>query len=185
MKSQADALDLRVMTPGFPYENYHISVFSIVSKTFQDVGQDGSSGMLGDSQPGSGSGMIGDETQYSTISSGENADTDKNENGVSSTNHDDQTVVNKKYKITINSLHPFTNTDLVKRNNIKKVVISRGLGQKKMWVSCAKLFMSVDLCYRYTDDFTVFEKKKFLDYLKEIYQFQLTVEKDNKCFFDI
>ena len=39
---------------------------------------------------------------------------------------------------------------------------------------------SFNLCYRYIDDFIVFNKKKFLDYLKEIYPSQLTVEKANK-----
>ena len=43
-----------------------------------------------------------------------------------------------------------------------------------------KLARSSDLCYRYTDDSIVFNNKKFLDYLKEIYPFQLTVEKTNK-----
>ena len=41
----------------------------------------------------------------------------------------------------------------------------------------ARLF---NLCYRYIDDFIVFNNKKFLDYLKEIYPSQLTVEKANK-----
>ena len=39
---------------------------------------------------------------------------------------------------------------------------------------------SFNLCYRYIDDLIVFNNKKFLDYLKEIYPSQLTVEKDNK-----
>ena len=39
---------------------------------------------------------------------------------------------------------------------------------------------SFDLCYRYTDDLIVVTNKKFLDYLKEIYPFQLTVERSNK-----
>ena len=39
---------------------------------------------------------------------------------------------------------------------------------------------SFNLCYRYNDDLTVFNNKKFLDYLKEIYPSQLTVEKANK-----
>ena len=39
---------------------------------------------------------------------------------------------------------------------------------------------SFNLCYRYMDDLIVFNNKKFLDYLKEIYPSQLTVEKDNK-----
>ena len=38
----------------------------------------------------------------------------------------------------------------------------------------ARLF---NLCYRYIDDLIVFNNKKFLDYLKEIYPSQLTVEK--------
>ena len=38
----------------------------------------------------------------------------------------------------------------------------------------------VNLCYRYIDDLIVFNNKKFLDYLKEIYLSQLTVEKANK-----
>ena len=37
-----------------------------------------------------------------------------------------------------------------------------------------------NLYYRYIDDLTVFNNKKFLDYLKEIYPSQLTVEKANK-----
>ena len=37
-----------------------------------------------------------------------------------------------------------------------------------------------NLCYRYTDDLIVFNNKKFLDYLNEIYPSQLTVEKANK-----
>ena len=41
----------------------------------------------------------------------------------------------------------------------------------------ARLF---NLCYRYIDDLIVFNKKKFLYYLKEIYPSQLTVEKANK-----
>ena len=41
----------------------------------------------------------------------------------------------------------------------------------------ARLF---NLCYRYTDDLIVFNNKKFLDYLKEIYPSQLTAEKANK-----
>ena len=35
-------------------------------------------------------------------------------------------------------------------------------------------------CYRYTDDLIVFNDKKFLDYLREIYPSQVTVEKANK-----
>ena len=41
----------------------------------------------------------------------------------------------------------------------------------------ARLF---NLCYRYIDDLIVFNNKKFLDYVKEIYPSQLTVEKANK-----
>ena len=41
----------------------------------------------------------------------------------------------------------------------------------------ARLF---NLCYRYTNDLIVFNNKKFLDYLKEIYPSLLTVEKANK-----
>ena len=42
----------------------------------------------------------------------------------------------------------------------------------------ARLF---NLCYRYIDDLIVFNIK-FLDYLKEIYPSQLTVEKANKSY---
>ena len=42
------------------------------------------------------------------------------------------------------------------------------------------LARSFNLCYRYIDDLIVFNNKKFLDYLKEIYPSQLTVEKANK-----
>ena len=41
----------------------------------------------------------------------------------------------------------------------------------------ARLF---NLCYRYINDLIVFNNKKFLDYLKEIYPSQLTVVKANK-----
>ena len=43
-----------------------------------------------------------------------------------------------------------------------------------------RLARSFKLCYRYTDDFIVFNNKKFLDCLKEIYSCQLTVEKANE-----
>ena len=43
-----------------------------------------------------------------------------------------------------------------------------------------RLARSFNLCYRYIDDLIVFNKKKFLDDLKEIYSSQLTVEKANK-----
>ena len=43
-----------------------------------------------------------------------------------------------------------------------------------------RLTRSFNLCYRYIDDLIVFNNKKFLDYLKEIYPSELTVEKANK-----
>ena len=43
-----------------------------------------------------------------------------------------------------------------------------------------RLARSINLCYRYIDDLIVFNNKTFLDYLKEIYPSQLTVEKANK-----
>ena len=43
-----------------------------------------------------------------------------------------------------------------------------------------RLARSFNLCYRYKDNLIVFNNKKFLDYLKEIYPSQLTVEKANK-----
>ena len=43
-----------------------------------------------------------------------------------------------------------------------------------------RLARSFNLCYRYIDDLIVFNNKKFLDYLKEIYPSQLTLEKANK-----
>ena len=44
-----------------------------------------------------------------------------------------------------------------------------------------RLARSFNLCYRcILDDLIVFNNKKFLDYLKEIYPSQLTVEKANK-----
>ena len=39
---------------------------------------------------------------------------------------------------------------------------------------------SFNLCYRYMNDLIVFNNKRFLDYLTEIYPSQLTVEKANK-----
>ena len=42
-----------------------------------------------------------------------------------------------------------------------------------------KLARSFNLCYRYTDGLIVFNKKKFGDYVKEIYPSQLTVKKAN------
>ena len=43
-----------------------------------------------------------------------------------------------------------------------------------------RLARSFNLCHRYIDDLIVFNNKKFLDYLKEIYPSVLTVEKANK-----
>ena len=43
-----------------------------------------------------------------------------------------------------------------------------------------RLARSFNLRYRYIDDLIVFNNKKFLDYLKEIYSSQLTGEKANK-----
>ena len=43
-----------------------------------------------------------------------------------------------------------------------------------------RLARSFNLCYRYIDDLIVFNSKTFLDYLKEIYPSQLTVETANK-----
>ena len=43
-----------------------------------------------------------------------------------------------------------------------------------------RLARSFHLCYRYTDNLIVFNNKKFLDYLKEIYPSQLTVANANK-----
>ena len=42
-----------------------------------------------------------------------------------------------------------------------------------------RLARSFNLCYRYIDDFIVFNNKKLLDHVKEIYPSQLTVEKVN------
>ena len=44
----------------------------------------------------------------------------------------------------------------------------------------SRLAKSFNVCYRYIDDSIVFNKKNFLDYLKEIYPSQLTVDKANK-----
>ena len=43
-----------------------------------------------------------------------------------------------------------------------------------------RLARSFNLCYAYIVDLIVFNNKKFLDYLKEIYPSQLTVEKANR-----
>ena len=43
-----------------------------------------------------------------------------------------------------------------------------------------RLARLLNLCYQYIDDLIVFNDKEFLDYLKEVYLFQLTVEKANK-----
>ena len=42
-----------------------------------------------------------------------------------------------------------------------------------------KLARSFNLCYQYIDDLIVFNNKKFGDYVKEVFPFQLTVEKAN------
>ena len=43
-----------------------------------------------------------------------------------------------------------------------------------------RLARSFNLCYRYIDHLIVLNSRKCLDYLKEIYPSQLTVEKANK-----
>ena len=43
-----------------------------------------------------------------------------------------------------------------------------------------RLARSFNLCYRYIDDWIIFNNKKFLNYLKKIYPSQLTVEKANR-----
>ena len=43
-----------------------------------------------------------------------------------------------------------------------------------------RLARSFNICYRYIDDLIVFNNKKFLGYLKEIYPSELAVEKANK-----
>ena len=43
-----------------------------------------------------------------------------------------------------------------------------------------RLTKSFNLCYRYINDLIVFNNKKFLDYLKETYPSELTVDKANK-----
>ena len=43
-----------------------------------------------------------------------------------------------------------------------------------------RLARSFNLCHRYINGLIVFNNKKFLDYVKEIYPSQLTVEKANK-----
>ena len=43
-----------------------------------------------------------------------------------------------------------------------------------------RLTRSFNLCYRYIDDLIVFNNKKFLNYLKETYPSQLTVDKANQ-----
>ena len=44
----------------------------------------------------------------------------------------------------------------------------------------SRLARSCDLCYRYIDTLIVFNNKKFLNYLKEIYPSRLTLEKANE-----
>ena len=43
-----------------------------------------------------------------------------------------------------------------------------------------RLSKSFNLCYRYIDDLIASNNKKFLDYLKEIHPYQLTVEKADR-----
>ena len=43
-----------------------------------------------------------------------------------------------------------------------------------------KLDRSFDLCFRYIDDLIVFDNKKFWEYVKDIFPFQLNVEKTNQ-----
>ena len=43
-----------------------------------------------------------------------------------------------------------------------------------------RLARSLNLCHRYIDDLIAFNNKKFLEYLKEIYPSQLTLEKAKK-----
>ena len=43
-----------------------------------------------------------------------------------------------------------------------------------------RLASSSNLCYRYTDDLIIFNNKKCLEYLKDLYPSQLTVEKTDK-----
>ena len=45
---------------------------------------------------------------------------------------------------------------------------------------CRRLARSFNLCFRYTNDLIVSNKNKFLDYSKEIYPSQLTLEKASK-----
>ena len=45
---------------------------------------------------------------------------------------------------------------------------------------CRRLARSFNLCYRCIDDLIVYNNKKFLYYLKEIYPSQLTAEKADK-----
>ena len=43
-----------------------------------------------------------------------------------------------------------------------------------------KLARSFNLCFRYIDDLIVFNNKKFWEYVKDIYPFELNVEKANQ-----
>ena len=43
-----------------------------------------------------------------------------------------------------------------------------------------KLARSLNLFYRYTDDWVVFNNKKFMDYVKDIYPSELNVDKANR-----
>ena len=43
-----------------------------------------------------------------------------------------------------------------------------------------KLAMPLNICYRYVDDLVVFNNKKFIDYVKDIYSSELNAEKTNR-----
>ena len=43
-----------------------------------------------------------------------------------------------------------------------------------------KLARSFNICYRYTVDLIVFNNKKFIDYVRDVYPSELNVEKANK-----
>ena len=43
-----------------------------------------------------------------------------------------------------------------------------------------RLARPFNLCYRYIDDLTVFNNKKFIDYVKDIYPSELNVERANR-----
>ena len=45
-----------------------------------------------------------------------------------------------------------------------------------------RIASSFNLCYRYIDDLIVFNNKKFIDYVKDIYLSELNVEKGNRLY---